>query len=196
MNSSQIIDRISTISTSTNVLNALGFAERIVGRVKIVVDNSNIFLGGRDRDFRLDYEEVRRQLGGDELLAAHMVVTNSHADRPNQAAFYNLHRRAGWLINFHRLINRNGLPCENEAWVDGDVRTIIRASAAQGGVDAIVLFGGDGGYTNAVRDARRAGKDVFVVAWANTLHSALAAAATATATIESLRPLIGRVHHH
>lgn len=193
---SQMIGRVSAFTRSTNVLNALGFAERIVGRVKIVVDNSNIFVGGRDHDFRLDYEEVRRQLGGDVLLAAHMVVTNPHAYRPNQDAFYNFHRRAGWLINFHYLINRDGLTCENEALVDGDVRAIIRAFAEQDDVDAIVLLGGDGGYTNAVRDARRAGKKVFVVAWANTLHSMLATAATATATIESLRPLIGRVHHH
>lgn len=193
---SQMICRVSAFTTSTDVLNALGFVERIIGRVKIVVDNSNIFLGGRDRDFRLDYEEVRRQIGGDELLAAHMVVTNPHTYRPNQTAFYNLHRRAGWLINFHRLINRDGLPCENEARVDGDVRAIVRAIAAEDDVDAIVLLGGDGGYTNAVRDARHKGKNVFVVAWANTLHSMLAAAATATATIESLRPLVGRVHHH
>lgn len=193
---SQTIGRLSASTVSANVLNALGFAECIVGRVKIVVDNSNIFVGGRDRDFRLDYEQVRRQLGGDELLAAHMVVTNPRTYRPNQAAFYSLHRRAGWLINFHRLINRDGLSCENEEWVDGDVRAIVRAFAAQDNVDAIVLLGGDGGYTNAVRDARRAGKNVFVVAWANTFHPVLAAAATATATIESLRPLIGRVHHH
>lgn len=190
---SQMIGRVTV---RTDVLNALGFAERIVGRVKIVVDNSNIFVGGRDRDFRLDYEEVRRQLGGDELLAAHMVVTNSYTYRPNQATFYNLHRRAGWRITFHHLINSDGLLCENEARVDGDVRAIVRAVAAQDDVDAIVLLGGDGGYTNAVRDARCAGKNVFVVAWANTLHPALAAVATATATVESLRPLISRVHHH
>lgn len=187
---------VLAFATNKRVFNALGFAERIVGRVKIVVDNSNIFLGGRDRDFRLDYEEVRRQLCGDKLLAAHMVVTNPHTYRQNQVVFYDLLRRTGWRINFHRLINRDGLPCENEMWVDGDVRAIVRTFAAQEDVDTIVLFGGDGGYTRAVRDARRAGKNVFVVAWADTLHSALAAAATATATIESLRPLIGRVLHH
>ena len=49
--------------------------------------------------------------------------------------------------------------------------------------------------TNAVKDARRAGKNVVVLAWEGTLHPALAEAANAHASIDSLRKLIGRELH-
>lgn len=101
----------------------------------------------------------------------------------------------GWRVYSHLAIqNKAGELSENHL-VDGDVRKLVRAAADLPDIESIVLLGGDGGMTSAVKFARRAGKKVFVVAWEGTRHPALAAAATDTATVESLRPLISRVLH-
>lgn len=176
---------------------ALRFTNSIGGRVHIVVDNSNLFAGGRDRGFRIDYEQVLNFLGGDKVMSASMVVSQSPtAHRQNQADFYSWMQRIGWIVHrFLALKNEDNIISENETFVDGDVRTLIRAAADTPDSDVILVMSGDGGMTNAVKYARRAGKKVFVVAWAGTLNPALAAAATDTATIESLRPLISRAIH-
>lgn len=175
----------------------LRFTQAICGGTHIVVDQSNIFKGGKDREFRVDFEQVRKLLGGDVLVSATMVVSQSVSHRPSQLNFYAWQERAGWNVHsFMLLQNEFGEIAENEFLVDGDVRAEIRAAAHSPAVDAVVVMSGDGGMTNAVKDARRAGKDVFVLAWDGTLNPALAAAATACITLEEMRPLIGRPLFH
>jgi hypothetical protein len=180
-------------TSSQPVVDALDFVEKISGRVEIIVDASNIFLGGRDRDFRVDFAAVRNFLGGDELMAARIVLSQPpHGQRPSQLAFVDSLRRANWDVFAHlALFDDHQRIVENEARVDGHVRRLIRAAD----VDTIVLLGGDGGYTNAVRGARRAGRKVFSIAWSGTAHPALVAASTDFATVEALRPIIARVLH-
>lgn len=175
------------------IANPLRFTESICGRTHVVVDQSNMFRGGRDRGFRLDFEQVLKFLGGDTLVSATIVVSQSVSHRPSQLNFYARLQRLGWDVHtFLLLQNEFGEMAENEFLVDGDVRAEIRAAARSPAVDAVVVMSGDGGMTNAVKDARRAGKDVFVLAWDGTLNPALAAAATACITLEEMRPLIGR----
>jgi uncharacterized LabA/DUF88 family protein len=83
---------------------------------------------------------------------------------------------------------------EDELAVDGDVRAEIRKAGTRADVDSIVLLSGDGGMTNAIRDARRQGKHVFVVAWDGSLHPALAKAASRVALLDDLAPLLRRFH--
>ncbi|MBL8445291.1 MAG: NYN domain-containing protein [Zoogloeaceae bacterium] len=172
---------------------ALAFVEAIDGSTSLVVDNSNVFRGGYDRDFRIDFDAVQNFLGGDFLKSAAMSV--SQAARPNQIAFYEHLKRSGWHIHGFGLHAHSGELTENEMRVDGDVRKLIRAAANANDCQNVVVMSGDGGMTNAVKDARRAGKRVFVIAWEGTLHPALAAAATNYMTIDELRPLIGRSLH-
>lgn len=186
---------ISNAATS-DLAFAISFARSIRGKTHIVVDNSNIFVSGRDREFRVDYAAVQRHLSGDALLASVISVSLSPGEnRLGQAWFYEWLRRTGWRVHTFTPIRdvNTGAYFEHEAHVDGDVRESILAAANSHDCESIVLMAGDGGFTNAVKAARRTGKQVFVIAWAGTLHPALAAAATATATIEQLRSLIGRV---
>lgn len=171
-------------------------ARLITGHTFVVVDNSNILRGGFGRGFRIDPGLVRERLGGDKLILATISVSAALHERPCQDAFYEWLRRTGWVVNaFELQRDPNGKIRENEARVDGDVRSQIRAAAKTNFCDTIVLISGDGGFTNAVREARGAGKNVIVLAWAGTLHPALAAAASAHADIDSLRDLIGRELH-
>lgn len=175
---------------------ALGFTAEITGATALVVDQSNIFVAGRDRGFMVDWASVKTQLGGDHLDSASIVVSQAAGRRPQQDAFYAYLSRTGWDVYRHlALRNSDGSFSENEFFVDGDVRKLIRAAADTPTCGALCVMSGDGGMTNAVKYARRAGKKVYVVAWAGTLHPALAAAATAHMTIEELRPLISRVLH-
>ncbi len=184
-------------STST-LSRALRFSGAIVGRTYLIVDNSNILLGGRDRDFRIDYgDPVLKFLGGDLLVSASIVVSQPlGAQRQSQMSFYGHLKQLGWRIYRHLALQNNiGEFSENEALVDGDVRTLIRAAANSPDCDSICLLSGDGGMTSSVLYAQRAGKKVFVIGWDQTIHPALAAVATDTATIDELRPLISRVLH-
>lgn len=175
---------------------ALRFVNSISGRVRIIVDNSNLFVAGRDRAYRIDYEQVLNFLGGDKVVSATMVVSQyPTGQRQNQADFYSWMQRLGWIVHrYLALKNSANIISENESFVDGDVRSLIRA-AADAPCENIVVMSGDGGMTNAVLYARRAGKKVYVIAWEGTLHPALAAAATAYVTVEALRPLISRILH-
>lgn len=186
-------------SADPAIRKALRFASAICGRTSIVADNSNLFWGGRDRDWRIDWgHPLQSALGGDKLLAAHFVVSMPpqirDEERRGQLAFYDLLGRVGWRVYRHRLLHdEGGAHLENEKLVDGDVKTLTRKSADDPRCCSIVLMTGDGGMTDAVKHARRAGKCVFVVAWQGTLHPALADAANDYAFIDELRPLIARV---
>lgn len=191
------IDRATPV-TPTPFSLARTFCNKITGATSIIVDNSNIHQGGRGKGDRVDYgDPVLNWLGGDRLISASIVVTQPLGEqRPNQVSFYSHLTRLGWCVYRHlALRNKAGELSENETFVDGDVRTLIRAAADSPDCDSIVVMSGDGGMTNAVKYARLAGKKVYVVAWEGTLHPALAAAATAHLTIEELRPLIARVLH-
>lgn len=175
---------------------ALNFTENIQGSVEIIIDQSNMFQGGRDRGWRLDYEAILKFLMGDYLVQASMVVTRSDRQRPQQESFYRHMERIGYRVpRFTPLHDEHGHICEDEMRVDGAVRTLIRAAATSPDVTSLVVFTGDGGATNAVHEARLAGKNVFVLAWHGTLNPALAKAATDHITIETMRPLIARVLH-
>lgn len=186
---------VSPKQALTPLVRALGFSKAITGRTVLIVDNSNLLQGGWGKDWRVDTgESVFTHLGGDDLLSASMVVSTS--DRHAQIGYYRFLESVGWDVQRHAtLTSKERHIFENEAAVDGGVRVLIRAAASSREVDSVVLIGGDGGYTNAVKEARRAGKDVFVLAWAGTLNPALAQAATAHISIEEMRPLIARVVH-
>ena len=168
----------------------------IIGHSCIALDNSNILRGGLGRGFRVDPALVLEHLSGEKLVSATMSVSIAMHDRPCQCAYYDWVKRLGWKVNSFALLHDDaGNPMENECLVDGDVKNQIRAAAKFRHCDTIVVLGGDGGFTNAVKDARRAGKNVVVIAWEGTLHPALAEAASAHASIDSLRELIGRSLH-
>lgn len=175
---------------------ALNFTENIPGRVEIIIDQSNIFQGGRDRGWRLDYEAILKFLIGDYLVQASMVVTRSDRQRPQQESFYRHMERIGYRVpRFTPLHDEHGQILEDEFRVDGAIRTLIRGAAKSPDVDTVLLFSGDGGNSNAVTEASQAGKKVIVLAWDGTLNPALARAATDHITIEAMRPLIARVLH-
>lgn len=173
-----------------------GIIRLITGNTFLVVDNSNVLRGGFGRGFRIDPALVLARLGGDRVILAAMSASAALHERPCQGAYYDWLRRTGWVVNeFELQRDPNGKVHENEEAVDGDVRSQIRAAAKSDFCDTVVLMSGDGGFTNAVREARRAGKNVIVLAWAGTLHPALAEAASAYADLDSLRDLIGREVH-
>lgn len=175
------------------VRDAVGFCRRITGRVALIVDNSNILRAGRHAHFRIDYQQLKVYLGGGEAVSAHLIASQPAFVRPQQQAFYAFMQRYGWTVElFAPLVDSWGAVSENELQVDGAVRDAIRRAAADAWCDACVVLSGDGGMTNAVKFARRSRKDVFVIAWADSLNPALAQAATAAASIESLRALITR----
>lgn len=183
-----------TVRPMDNTLKALDFSAKICGRTAIVADGSNVFQAGRDRDFRVDYTAVRQFLSGDALVSATFVGSRSTHFRVQQAAFEAYLRRAGWTVHSFRLMSDGVSVSEDESAVDGDVRAEIRKAGARADIDSVVLLSGDGGMTNAVRDARRGGKRVFVVAWDGSLHPALAAAASRVALLDDLAPLLARFH--
>ena len=169
----------------------IAFIKKITGATAIAADNSNIF--GKDR---IDYGLVKDYLGGDRLVSASIVVNQPiGTQRPSQMFFYENLKRMGWRVYRHLSIQDKAGELSENQFVDGDVKKLVIAAADSPEIESIVLLGGDGGMTSAVKYARRAGKNVYVVAWSGTLHPALAAAATATATIEELKPLIARVLH-
>lgn len=187
--------RLHGYSTS-NHNEAANIMRMITGYTFIVLDNSNVLRGGFGHGFRIDPALVLQHLRGDKLVSATMSVSAAANDRPSQVGYYQWVRRLGWTVNtFELLRDSAGKLVEDEVQVDGDVRTQIRAATRSAYCDTIVVFAGDGGYTNAVKEARDAGKTVVVLAWAGTLHPALAAAASAHARIDSLRSLIGRALH-
>lgn len=180
----------STLTTAVDLRIA------IAGHTCIVMDNSNILRGSLGRGFRVDSALVLEQLSGTKLVSATMSVSNPPHDRPCQNAYYDWVKRLGWTVNsFDLLLDDSGQLVENERLVDGDVREQIRAAAKFEHCDTIVVLGGDGGFINAVKQARCAGKTVVVIAWEGTLHPALATAASNYASVESLRALIGRAVH-
>lgn len=188
---------LSRPSSPNMLTNAASIRSAITGQTCIALDNSNVLRGGLDRDFRVDPALILEHLSGDKLVSAVMSVSLAMQDRPSQRAYYAWAKRLGWVVNSFALLHDGaGNAMENEQLVDGDVRTQIRAAAKFHYCDSILLIGGDGGFTNAVKDARRAGKNVVVLAWSGTLHPALAEAASAHASIDSLRGLIGRPHLH
>lgn len=168
----------------------------INGYVFIVLDNSNVLQGGFGRGFRIDPALILQHFSGDKLVSATMSVSAAANDRPTQVGYYEWVRRLGWTVNIFELLrDSDGKVVEDEVRVDGDVRSKIRAASRSTYCDTVIVFGGDGGYTSAVNEARHAGKTVVVLAWGGTLHPALAAAASGHAHIDSLRSLIGRALH-
>jgi len=190
------VARTTTTLPSSPLDHAIAFCKGIRGATAIVGDNSNWHLGSRGKGYRADYDLVKEVLGGDRLVSASIVVNQPIGEqRQSQMFFYDQLKRMGWQVHSHlSLRNEVGELSENPD-VDGDVKKLIRAAADSPDCQNIVLLGGDGGMTSAVKYARRAGKNVYVVAWSGTIHPALAAAATATATIDELKPLIARVLH-
>lgn len=161
------------------------------------IDNGNMHKGSFGHDFRYCPAQLLEKLGGAWTYSATMSVSEPPYERACQNGFYNWARSLGWELDIAPLLSdANGRVYEDEAAVDGAVRQRIRASADNPYVDDIFVLSGDGGMTNAVRYARRAGKRVIVLAWSNTLHPALAAAASGFAIIDDLGPLIGRPLAH
>lgn len=161
------------------------------------IDNGNMLNGSAGSDFRVCPALLLEKLGGAWTPSATMSVSKPPHDRPCQTSYYNWARSLGWELDVAALLSdANGRVREDELAVDGAVRRRIRASADNPYVDEIFVLSGDGGMTNAVRCARRAGKRVIVLAWSHTLHPALAAAASGFAFIDDLGPLIGRPLAH
>ena len=189
-------DTLQCSATPYKLTAATDIRSMITGRTCIALDNSNVLRGGLGRGFRVDPALVLRHLSGEKLVTATMSVSHAIHDRPCQIAYYDWVKRLGWTVNSFALLHDDaGNVIENERLVDGDVKNQIRAAAKFRHCDTIVVLGGDGGFTNAVKDARRAGKTVVVIAWDGTLHPALAEGASAHASIDSLRELIGRALH-
>lgn len=189
-------DALQCSATPYKPTAATDIRSMITGHTCIALDNSNVLRGGLGRGFRVDPALVLEHLSGDKLVSATMSASFAVQDRPCQRAYYDWAKRLGWTVNsFALLHDEAGNLMENERLVDGDVKNQIRAAAKFRHCDSVVLLGGDGGFTNAVKDARRAGKNVVVLAWEGTLHPALAEAASAHASIDSLRDLIGRALH-
>jgi hypothetical protein len=189
-------DSSKPVAESGRLASARAFVEKIEGVTYLAVDQSNIFVGGRDKAFQVDWSAAKTQLGGDALALAAIVVSQAVVRRPSQDAFFSFLEQTGWQVFRHLAIqNDDGSIAENEQRVDGNVRKLIYEAAESPECDSIVVMSGDGGMTNAVKYARHARKNVFVVAWDGTLHPALAAAATDHKTIDDLHPLIARVMH-
>ncbi len=184
-------------SQPANLAGACEVLRQIGRRTALVIDLSNITRGAQARGVRLDYDLALRHTTGRTCLRALVAASLPPEPRPAQVAFYGFLQSLGCVVETHPLIVDpiTGRFREDEKAVDGAVRAAIRAAADTGEVDSIVLFGGDGGYTSAVTSARRAGVSVFVLAWSNTLHPALAQTATASVILDDLLPLIGRVVH-
>ena len=196
MGCQRAVPRVLPEPAQTPLARALAFSKAITGRVEIIIDQSNMFQGGRDRGWRLDYAAILKFLMGDYLAQATMVVTRSDRERPQQEAFYCHMERIGYCVpRFTPLHDEHDQICEDEIRVDGAVRTLIRAAAKSPDVTSLVVFTGDGGATNAIYEARLAGKNVYVLAWDGTLNPALAMAPTDHITLEIMRPLIARVLH-
>jgi len=180
-----------------HIVRALHFSSLISGRTKIIVDLSNITLAGRGADFRMDFEQILKYLSGDEIIRAVVVASLpplGTKKRPQQEAFHQFLRYIGCHVNLYLCEKRlDGSIAEKEPLVDGSVRAHLYATVTDTTTDSIVLFSGDGGYTNAVKKLIAAGKQVFVIAWQGSANPALIAAATAFATVEDLRPLIARL---
>lgn len=161
------------------------------------LDNANMHHGSVGHDKRICPVRVLNLGVGAWTYSATMSVSEPPYDRPCQTSYYNWARSLGWELDVAPLLSdANGRVYEDEAAVDGAVRQRIRASADNPYVDDIFVLSGDGGMTNAVRYARRAGKRVIVLAWSNTLHPALAAAASGFAIIDDLGSLICRPLAH
>lgn len=161
-----------------------------------IFDNSGNHLGSRGKSGRLDHKLALVHCSGNSLLWAAMACTQPTDCKQTQLHFYARVERLGIVLHrFEPLVDAHGQLRENEVEVDGQVRDLIRAASADTDCDTVVVFGADGGFTNAVKDARRAGKNVYVIAWDGTLNPALAAAATAHISMEQLLPIIGRIVH-
>jgi hypothetical protein len=161
------------------------------------LDNGNVLTGSAGHDFRLCPSLLLENLGGASTPSATMSVSEPPHERPSQTGYYNWVRSLGWELDVSALLSdANGRIHEDEPAVDGAVRRRIRASADNPYVDQIFVLSGDGGMVPAARYARRAGKRVIVLAWSNTLHPALAAAASGFAFIDDLGSLIGRPLTH
>ena len=163
----------------------------------IHIDNGNMLNGSFGHSFRVCPNLLLQKFGGAWTISATMSVSEPPHDRPCQTGYYNWARSLGWELDVAKLLfDANGRVHEDESAVDGAVRRRIRASADNPYVDDIFVLSGDGGMTNAVRYARRVGKRVIVLAWSNTLHPALAAAASGFAFIDDLSSLICRPNTH
>lgn len=161
------------------------------------IDNGNMLNGSFGHGFRLCPALLLQKFGGAWTPSATMSVSEPPHDRPCQTGYYNWVRSLGWELDVATLLSdANGRIHEDEPAVDGAVRQRIRASADNPYVDDIFVLSGDGGMTNAVRYARRAGKRVIVLAWSHTLHPMLAAAASGFAFIDDLSSLICRPIAH
>jgi len=180
------------------IAHALSFSARITGNTRLVVDLSNCTIAGRASGFRLDYTEVIRHLGGDRVIRPIVVasIPPLGTSDPGRSAFYEYLRHVGYHVEtFFGEKQPDGTLAENELRVDGRVRHHLYETVENHDIDSVVLLSGDGGYTNAVKALRRAGKNVFVVAWKGSANPALIAAATDFSTVEELRPLIARLFH-
>jgi hypothetical protein len=178
-------------------LSSADIAPDVGSWVAFHLDNANIHTGSAGRGFRLCPALTLQNLGGAWTTSATMSVSEPPHERPSQSGYYNWARSLGWELDVSALIrDANGRICEDESAVDGAVRRRIRASADNPYVDQIFVLSGDGAMAPDVHYARRAGKRVIVLAWSNTLHPALAAAASGFAFIDDLGSLIGRPLTH
>lgn len=177
----------------------LDFTRRICGNTVIVWDASNTFNGApqtQNGSQGLDVLAMKRMLGGDNLVGAYASVSRPSMITSSQLGFYRFLQHSGFTLLESRCVASTSGLRENEEIADGNVRRAIRDAACREDVESIVLLSGDGGMINAVRYARRCGKNVFVAAWAGTLHNELAKASTSHIAINDLIPIVGFRKYH
>jgi len=149
------------------------------GRTIVFIDNSNVFLGGRNAGWRIDAEKLRQFLSRDgEIWQAFFFAAVTDPPRYKQTNFYRFIKNVLRFETYLYQVSYKTVTCRRcgdshrvivEKGVDVGLATKLLTLANNRAFDTAILVAADRDYLETVQAVKANGLHVEIVAWRGSI---------------------------
>jgi len=174
------------------------------GKTICFIDNSNIFLGGRNAGWQVDWQKFEQYLSSIEpIWQTHFFASEQDPPKAVQTAFYQfIKNQLRWETHLYEL-GRKSHVCSScstkdttpaEKGVDVGLATKMLMLAVNRAYETAILVAGDKDYLETVQFIKNLGLRVEIISWRQSLSSDLGAESSAPVIfVDTLRSLVEKV---
>ncbi len=171
------------------------------GRTICFIDNSNVFLGGRNAGWQVEWRKFEAYLCTlDRIWQTHFFASEQDPPKAIQTSFYQyIKNTLRWELHLYEL-GKKTTTCSNcgckeivpaEKGVDVGLATKMLILGVNKAYDTAILVAGDKDYLETVKFIKNLGLRVEIISWQQSLSSDLAAESSSPVIkIDSLRAQI------
>ena len=171
------------------------------GKTICFIDNSNIFLGGKNAGWQVDWQKLESYLSSaEQIWQTHFFASEQDPPKAMQTSFYQYIKNVlRFELHLYEL-GKKSHTCSNcstkdispaEKGVDVGVATKMLILGANKAYETAILVSGDRDYLETVKFIKNLGLRVEIVSWQKSLSGDLAAeSSTPVLLLDSLKSQI------